>query len=267
MRYKLAPIFCRPWTLNGLTLQLIESHYENNYGGGPAAAERHHRRARAARRRHGPRLPARRAETRRARRPQLHAAARALLREPGRRRHQAHRCGGGGPHARLRVSFQRWKDEFLAMGYALGGGSGWVLLTWVPRDGRLVNQYASEHTQAIGGRDPDPRARHVRACVPYRLRRERPRLRRDLHAQHRLAGRGRALAGCARDRRAAPVDAAGIRRRAGRGARGGEGDAGRGAVRAGDRRAATPLVLARDTDIMDGAVWRDPDRVAEWSGR
>src|SRR4030095_5536846 len=33
MRYKLAPIFCRPWLLNGLSTRLIESHYENNYGG------------------------------------------------------------------------------------------------------------------------------------------------------------------------------------------------------------------------------------------
>src|SRR6266481_6338327 len=33
MRYHLAPLFCRPWTLNGITPRLIESHYENNYGG------------------------------------------------------------------------------------------------------------------------------------------------------------------------------------------------------------------------------------------
>ncbi len=33
MRYQLAPIYCRPWLLNGLSKQLIESHYENNYGG------------------------------------------------------------------------------------------------------------------------------------------------------------------------------------------------------------------------------------------
>ena len=33
MRYKLAPIFCRPWLLNGLSTRLIESHYENIYGG------------------------------------------------------------------------------------------------------------------------------------------------------------------------------------------------------------------------------------------
>src|SRR3954463_9861462 len=32
MRYHLAPLFCRPWTLNGMSPRLIESHYENNYG-------------------------------------------------------------------------------------------------------------------------------------------------------------------------------------------------------------------------------------------
>jgi Fe-Mn family superoxide dismutase len=36
----------------------------------------------------------------------------------------------------------------------LGGGSGWVVLTYVPRDKRLVNQYAAEHTQAIPGGVP-----------------------------------------------------------------------------------------------------------------
>ena len=33
MRYQLKQIHCRPWTLSGLSLKLIESHYENNYGG------------------------------------------------------------------------------------------------------------------------------------------------------------------------------------------------------------------------------------------
>jgi len=51
-------------------------------------------------------------------------------------------------------SLDRWRAEFRAMGYALGGGSGWVLLTYVPRDGRLINQYASEHSQAIASGVP-----------------------------------------------------------------------------------------------------------------
>ena len=33
MKYQLKQIQCRPWTLNGLSPKLIESHYENNYGG------------------------------------------------------------------------------------------------------------------------------------------------------------------------------------------------------------------------------------------
>src|SRR4051812_21576203 len=33
MQYTLAPLHCRPWTLNSLSLRLVESHYENNYGG------------------------------------------------------------------------------------------------------------------------------------------------------------------------------------------------------------------------------------------
>jgi Fe-Mn family superoxide dismutase len=43
-------------------------------------------------------------------------------------------------------SFERWRAEFSAMGKALGGGSGWVLLTWSPRRGRLFNAWAADHT-------------------------------------------------------------------------------------------------------------------------
>src|SRR5262245_55062125 len=40
------------------------------------------------------------------------------------------------------------------MGKALGGGSGWVLLTWSPRDRRLVNQWASDHCHTLAGATP-----------------------------------------------------------------------------------------------------------------
>lgn len=33
MRYPLKQIHCRPWTLNGLSLRLIESHYADNCAG------------------------------------------------------------------------------------------------------------------------------------------------------------------------------------------------------------------------------------------
>ncbi len=48
----------------------------------------------------------------------------------------------------------RWRAEFVAMGKAQGGGSGWVLLTWSPRDKRLVNAWAADHTTTIAGGQP-----------------------------------------------------------------------------------------------------------------
>ncbi|HKU98619.1 MAG TPA: Fe-Mn family superoxide dismutase [Vineibacter sp.] len=48
----------------------------------------------------------------------------------------------------------RWQAEFAAMGRALGGGSGWVLLTWSPRDKRLINAWAADHTHSLAGGTP-----------------------------------------------------------------------------------------------------------------
>jgi Fe-Mn family superoxide dismutase len=46
-------------------------------------------------------------------------------------------------------SIDRWRTEFVAMGKAEGGGSGWVVLNWDPRDKRLVNAWASDHTTTL----------------------------------------------------------------------------------------------------------------------
>jgi len=51
-------------------------------------------------------------------------------------------------------SHDRWAAEFSGMGKALGGGSGWVLLTYSPHDRRLVNTWASDHTQTLAGGAP-----------------------------------------------------------------------------------------------------------------
>src|SRR5207248_10836011 len=39
-------------------------------------------------------------------------------------------------------------------GETQGGGSGWVLLTWSPRDRKLLNQWAMDHTTALAGGCP-----------------------------------------------------------------------------------------------------------------
>ena len=51
-------------------------------------------------------------------------------------------------------SRDRWAAEFSGMGKALGGGSGWVLLTYSRRDGRLVNTWAADHTMTLADGAP-----------------------------------------------------------------------------------------------------------------
>jgi len=70
-------------------------------------------------------------------------------------------AGGGRPNARLARqietdfgSHDAWRTEFVAMGKALGGGSGWVLLSWSPRAGRLLNQWAFDHTMTLADGQP-----------------------------------------------------------------------------------------------------------------
>jgi len=153
VRYSLKPIFCRPWTLNGLSLKLIESHYENNYGG-------------ALRRLNAITAQLESLDFAKTpghvlnglKREELVALNSTLL-------HELYfaSLGGDGNRpgkaiaealARDFASVDRWRSEFVAMGNALGGGSGWVLLVYLPRDRRLVNQYASEHSQAVAGGIP-----------------------------------------------------------------------------------------------------------------
>src|SRR5437660_5892583 len=152
MRYKLKPIQCRPWTLSYLSVKLIESHYENNYGGAlrrlNAITEQLESLDFANTPGHVPNG---------LKREELVALNSTLLHEL----YFASMGGDGQPTkamseilARDFGSLDRWRAEFRAMGYALGGGSGWVLLTYVPRDGRLINQYAAEHSQAVASGVP-----------------------------------------------------------------------------------------------------------------
>jgi len=51
-------------------------------------------------------------------------------------------------------SLARWKAEFSDTGKALGGGSGWVLLSYSPRDKRLINTWAADHTMTLANGRP-----------------------------------------------------------------------------------------------------------------
>jgi superoxide dismutase, Fe-Mn family len=152
MRYRLKQIYCRPWLLLGLSQKLLESHYENNYGG---ALRRLNAISEQLASLDFASTPAHVING--LKREELVALNSTLLHEL----YFASLGGDGKPKPALAEalardfgSVERWRSEFMAMAYALGGGSGWVVLVYVPRDGRLVNQFAAEHTQALAGGIP-----------------------------------------------------------------------------------------------------------------
>jgi Fe-Mn family superoxide dismutase len=153
MRYQLKPIFCRPWTLNSLSPRLIESHYENHYGGALRRLNSITEKLESLDFATTPPYVINGLK-----REELTALNSTLLHEL----YFASMGGEGGKPtgpiadalARDFGSVERWKSEFVAMGYALSGGSGWVLLTHIPRDRRLINQFASEHSQAVASGIP-----------------------------------------------------------------------------------------------------------------
>jgi Fe-Mn family superoxide dismutase len=153
MKYQIAPLFCRPWTLLGITPALIESHYENNYGGAfvrlnaistelealdPATTPPH--------------------VIRRLKQDETAALNSLAL-------HEIYFASLGGDGraipdvmatalARDFGSVDRWRREFVALANSLDGGSGWVLLGWLPRAGRLVNHCIGDGSQAVAGAIP-----------------------------------------------------------------------------------------------------------------
>ena len=152
MKYRIKPIQSRPWTLSYLSVKLIESHYENNYGG---AVRRLNAITGQLESLDFATTPSHVLNG--LKREELVALNSMLLHEL----YFASMGGDGQPTqamteilARDFGSLDRWRAEFTAMGYALGGGSGWVLLTYMPREGRLINQYAAEHSQAAAGGVP-----------------------------------------------------------------------------------------------------------------
>ena len=248
MNFQTKPLTLDLAHLKGLTPGLIASHHENNYGGAVK------------------RLNAIRAQLagldwasapvfviNGLKREELIAANSASLHEL-----YFDALGGDGvlPSCGLSVAIDRdfgsvvqWRAEFTALAKAMGGGSGWALLSWSQREGRLINHWAADHTQLLAGATP------VLALDMYE------------HAYHMDFG----------SKAAAYVDAFmqnirwdNIYRRYG------------GAI-AADSLAlgAEPLASAKSApcmidvrraedyeageDMIAGATWHDPARLADWS--
>jgi Fe-Mn family superoxide dismutase len=143
----------QPSGLHGLSERLLTSHHENNYGG--AVKRLNAIRAQLAT---VPFSSAPGFQLNGLKREELIATNSMLLHE------LYFNCFGGDgktmqPPMALALganfgSIERWREQFVAMGKALGGGSGWVLLTFQPREGSLVNHWAADHTHAVAGGVP-----------------------------------------------------------------------------------------------------------------
>ena len=152
MVYEVKPLACDPTRIKGMSEKLIVSHYENNYGGAV-------RRLNAIAEELGA-LDFATAPVfviNGLKREELIATNSMILHEL----FFGSLGDGGEPEAELHDalvrdfgSIARWTAEFSAMGKAQGGGSGWVLLTWSPRDRKLVNQWAMDHTTTLAGGQP-----------------------------------------------------------------------------------------------------------------
>lgn len=153
MEQRIEPLPVDPARLHGLSERLVLSHHQNNYAG-------------AVKRLNAIRSQLAQLSFATAPGFQLNGLKREeLIATNSMLLHELHfRCLGGdgtgmAPAMALALaasfgSQERWREEFVAMGKALGGGSGWVLLCFQPRDGTLVNQWAADHTHAIAGGVP-----------------------------------------------------------------------------------------------------------------
>jgi Fe-Mn family superoxide dismutase len=183
MPYQIKPLSCDPAKIRGMSERLIVSHYENNYGGAvkrlnlidEQLAELDYARAAGF-------------LVNGLKREQLIAMNSMIL-------HELFFDGLGdqsepGPTLQDALakdfgSLERWRAEFIAMGKALGGGSGWVLLSWSPRDRKLVNQWAPI-TATPGGTPILALDMYEHSYHSHRFRRQGCKLRRHFHAGHSL---------------------------------------------------------------------------------
>jgi Fe-Mn family superoxide dismutase len=260
MHRPIAPIPCRPWTLNGLSERLIVSHYENNYGGAVRSvnAIRHDLAALDPDNAPGYLLRALKRE-------ELAAVDSVALHEL-----YFENLGGDGKLTPLVAaaldaqfgSVDAWRKQFIAAAQALRGGSGWMLLVYSRRDQQLYNQVAFDHTQAMVDATPllvldmYEHAYHIdfganaNAYVDAFMRNIDWTV-----VERRLAeARGGTAAGAAAPDNTLPsVSIEELSAELATSER----------VQVLDAR--PKHYYSRSTDMMRGAIWRDPTRVAEWS--
>ena len=153
MTYSVKPLPFDPAKIKGLSEKILVSHYENNYGGAVKRLNAITEQLAGLDYAKAPGFLINGLK-----REELIATNSMIL-------HEVYFAGLGSEESRPSTalaealardfgSVDRWRSEFVAMGKAEGGGSGWVILTWDPRDKRLVNAWAADHTTTVAGGQP-----------------------------------------------------------------------------------------------------------------
>jgi Fe-Mn family superoxide dismutase len=152
MTYDVKPMPFDPIAIKGMSEKLLTSHYDNNYTG---AVKRLNAIAAQLKTLDWPAAP--------------NFTVNGLKREElvamnSMNLHELYFAGlgaGGEPTGALAQAIERdfgsiadWRAQFAAMGKAMGGGSGWVTLNYMPRDKRLVNSWSADHTNAPANARP-----------------------------------------------------------------------------------------------------------------
>jgi Fe-Mn family superoxide dismutase len=157
MKPAILPLPFDPARLRGLSERLLQSHHQNNYGG--AVKRLHAIRAELAALDWGSASGFRinglkREELIAANSMGLHELYFASLGGDGALKAAGKPAGLAVGLKRDFGSVERWHAEFTGLATAMGGGSGWALLSWSGREHRLINHWAADHTHLLAGATP-----------------------------------------------------------------------------------------------------------------
>jgi len=246
MQLQLRPLALDLAKLDGLSARLVTSHHENNYTGAVKRLNAIRDQLSELDWTHTPVFTINGLK-----REELIAANSAWLHEL-----YFDSLGGNGavPIGGMSVALERdfgslarWRDEFASLAKAMGGGSGWALLSWSTREARLINHWAADHTHLLAGATP------VLALDMYE------------HAYHMDFG---AKAAAYVDAFMRNIEWNGVFRRYADAVQLGSmpwaaqpADSPKYSQLVDVRRAET---YAQGTDKLRGATWRDPTRIASW---
>lgn len=260
--YAVLPLPFKPHRLKGFSDTLLLSHYENNYGGAVRRLNAIDKRLDKMDWAAAPVF-----EINGLKREQLVAMNSAIL-------HEIYfdglgEGGGGDPTGDLAAAIERdfgtigrWRAEFTAIAKAQGGGSGWTILSWSPRIGRLVNAWAAEHTFGIADgvpilaldmyehayhRDFGAKAAAYVDTVMNNLAWDR------IDRRHAAATTMRSVPAPSSDKATMTIDDL------------------KAAIDKGSDVVILDVCLSEDrtkkTDALPGASWQDPMLVADWAAR